>query len=129
MNSHRRSVETEPDLGVMARLNRVLPWLIGLGVLGLVLTRYVPQIHKNEEMQRQLEQKREEVLRLESEVSRLRAENNALARDPRTVERTAREQLGYARADERVVTYQEPDNQRPAPRRLADPNAARSPRR
>lgn len=107
MNSYNLRAETEPDLGPVARLNRILPWIIGLAVLGLVLMRYLPQIHKNEEMRRQLQQKSEEVQRLEAEVSRLRIENNALARDPRTIERTAREQLSLARPDERVVTFQD----------------------
>jgi len=107
MNTYNLRAETEPDLGPVARLNRILPWIIGLAVLGLVLVRYLPQIHKNEEMRRQLQQKSEEVQRLEAEVSRLRIENNALARDSRTIERTAREQLSLARPDEHVVTFQD----------------------
>ncbi len=103
--THR--VEAQPDLGPVAQLNRILPWLIGLAVLGLVLSRYLPQIHKNEEMRRQLQVKTEQVQKLEAEVTRLRTENNALLRDPRTIERTAREQLSYARPDERVVTFQD----------------------
>jgi len=107
MNAYRLHSETEPNLGPVAQLNRILPWIIGLAVLGLVLARYLPQIHKNESMRRQLQQKTDEVQRLEAEVNRLRAENFALARDPRTIERTAREQLSFARPDERVVTFQD----------------------
>ncbi len=107
MNAYRLHAETEPNLGPVAQLNRILPWIIGLAVLGLVLARYLPQIHKNESMRRQLQQKTDEVQRLEAEVNRLRAENFALARDPRTIERTAREQLSFARPDERVVTFQD----------------------
>jgi len=107
MSAFHLHAETGPDLGPVARLNRILPWIIGLAVLGLVLSRYLPQLHKNEEMRRQLQEKTEEVQRLEVEVGRLRAENNALARDLRTIERTAREQLSFARPDERVVTFQD----------------------
>lgn len=121
MSSHGLRVETEPDLGPIARLNRLLPWLIGLAVLGLVLARYLPQIHKNEDMRRQLQQKIAEVQKLEAEVSRLRMENNALARDPRTIERTAREQLSLARPDERVVTFQD------APAPPSEPNSSPDP--
>ncbi len=121
------SAETRPDLGLGARLNRVLPWLIGMGVLGLVLVRYLPQIHKNEDMRRQLQQKVEETQRLELEVSRLRAENNALAREPRTIERTAREQLSFARPEERVVTFQDPLPATPAEKSANDRDAGRGP--
>lgn len=107
MNTFHSRAETTPNLGPVAQLNRILPWVIGMAVLGLVLARYVPQIHKNEDMRRQLRRKMEEVQQLEAEVSRLRAENFALAKDPRTIERTAREQLSFARPDERVVTFQD----------------------
>ena len=127
MRYRQLSAETRPDLGPGARLNRVLPWLIGMGVLGLVLVRYLPQIHKNEDMRRQLQQKVEETQRLELEVSRLRAENNALTREPRTIERTAREQLSFARPEERVVTFQEPLPPAPAEKSASDRDALRRP--
>ena len=140
MRYRQLSAETRPDLGPVARLNRVLPWLIGLAVLGLVLVRYLPQIHKNEDMRRQLQQKVEETQRLELEVGRLRAENNALAHEPRTIERTAREQLSFARPEERVVTFQDAlpasadkptndrdANRRPAPAPATPPRPGRTP--
>lgn len=107
MNSYRLNAETEPNLGPVAQLNRILPWVIGLAVLGLVLSRYLPQIHKNEDLRRDLQRKTDEVRRLTTEVNRLKAENAALFREPRTIERTAREQLSFARPDERVVTFQD----------------------
>lgn len=125
MSAFHLHAETVPDLGPVARLNRILPWIIGLAVLGLVLSRYLPQLHKNEEMRRQLQEKTEEVQRLEIEVGRLRAENNALARDPRTIERTAREQLSFARPDERVVTFQDAPTQPPGTRASAAPTSQR----
>lgn len=127
MNNHSLRVETEPDLGPVARLNRYLPWIIGLAVLGLVLSRYLPQIHKNEDMRRQLQEKTAEVQRLEAEVSRLRSENYALSRDPRTIERTAREQLSLARPDERVVTFQDAPANATDPKSPADREAGRRP--
>ena len=101
------------EFGFLVRLNRILPWVIGLAVLGLILTRYLPQIHKNEDLRRQLQQRTEQAQKLEAEVKRLHAENNAMRNDPRTIERTAREQLSFARADERVVTFQEAATVRP----------------
>jgi len=55
MNGYSLRAETQPDLGPVAKLNRYLPWVIGLAVLGLVMARYLPQIHKNEDMRRQLQ--------------------------------------------------------------------------
>ena len=130
MNSFRPRVDTTPNLGPVAQLNRILPWVIGMAILGLVLARYVPQIHKNEDMRRQLRKKMDEVQQLEAEVNRLRAENFALAKDPRTIERTAREQLSFARPDERVVTFQDapasgnpPTGPSPTPRDATRPGA------
>ena len=134
MASYRFNVKTEPDLGLVARFNRVLPWMIGMAVIVLVLSRYLPQFHKNEDLRRQLQEKTELADRLEAEVNRLRMENSLLARDPRTIERTVREQLSYARADERVVTFQDATAVMPALRRVPEidatrPNTLRDPAR
>jgi cell division protein FtsB len=106
MSSYSHHVEVQPDLGPVAQLNRILPWIIGLAVLAMVLSRYLPQLSKNEELRKQLQRKTEQVQKLEADVNRLHAENNALQNDARTVERIAREQLSYARPDELVVTFQ-----------------------
>jgi cell division protein FtsB len=46
---------------------------------------------------------------METQVSRNQARIEALRSDPRAIEREAREQLGLARPDENVVTFQTPD--------------------
>jgi cell division protein FtsB len=60
---------------------------------------------------------RAEKLRLETELQketeksmRLQAEIDALRNDPQTIERLAREKLGYARPDETVIRFESPTN-------------------
>lgn len=119
MSTFSRQVEAQPNLGPVAQLNRILPWFIGIAVLALVLSRYLPQITKNEDLRKQVQVKTEEVQKLDTEVKRLRAENLALQHDPRMIERIAREQLSYARPDEHVVTFRDAPSPSPSPSRPA----------
>lgn len=98
--------------GVMGNL---LVWMaMGLllfaGVF-LVWFWYMPVIHKNESMQREIIALEEEKTR-EQEKSRQWEESiNALQTDPETSERLARGRFGYARPGENVARF-EGDNDR-----------------
>ncbi len=94
------------NLGVLGWLNRLMLWLIVLAVATLIIVKYHPLIVKNELMRRELQERQEEVQRLEIAVARGQARIESLRNDPRAIEREAREQLGLARPDEQVVTFQ-----------------------
>ena len=95
------------NLGIWDRLSRlIILLLIVASVLGVALW-YLPLIRKNEVLRR-------DVLILEGKITKetelnrqLTAEINAY-RDPRTVERLARERLGYARPEEMVIRFKDP---------------------
>ena len=94
------------DLGIWSKLTKMVAWLLLLAGLLLVCVWYLPLIQQNERMQR-------ENLRLERELEKekekskeLQADIDALRNDPKTVERLAREKLGYARADETVIRFE-----------------------
>ena len=77
---------------------------------------YVPLIKQNERM-------RKEILRLDTLIQgeqeaakELRTSVEALRRDPKAVERLARERLGYAKAGEIVIRFESPQTNS-APRR------------
>ena len=104
------------DLGIWGKLTRVVIFLLLLaGVLGVAYW-YYPLIRQNERMRR-------EVLRLENENRKqeeankqLKASIDALRYDPKAVERLARERLGYARPDEKVIVFEQPVTNQFVPR-------------
>jgi cell division protein FtsB len=94
------------DLGIWSRLTQAIVVLVALAVLIFICLAYQKPIEQNERMRR-------EILRLDAELQKqaaisrqLRADIDALRNDPATVERLAREKLGYARADETVIRFE-----------------------
>jgi cell division protein FtsB len=95
------------DLGIWDRLSRlIILLLIVAAVLGVALW-YLPVIQKNEKLRR-------DILnwdsRIEKELERNRRLNAELEayRDPRSVERLARERLNYARPEELIIRFEPP---------------------
>ena len=102
------------DLGIWSKLTKVVAGLVVLAFLLLIGMCYLPLIHQNERMRR-------EVLRLDAQLQKeeeksrqLKSEIDALRNDPKTVERLTREKLGYARTDETVVRFEPPVTNKPA---------------
>ena len=67
-------------------------------------------IQKNEQMRRRIDGLDAELEKQRQTAKELQAEFDALRNDPKTVERLAREKLGYARADETVIHFEPPTN-------------------
>ena len=96
------------NLGMWDKLTRVVIFLLFIaGLLGVAVW-YLPLIQRNERM-------RKEILRLDAQVQRqeelskhLRASIDTLRRDPKAVERLAREKLGYAKPGESVIRFDTP---------------------
>jgi cell division protein FtsB len=104
------------DVGLYGKLTRLIVILIAAaGLLGLCWW-YLPLIQENERA-------RKEILRLDAQVQKeqdaarqLNASIQAISNDPRTVERLARENLGYAKPGETVVRFSPPVTNPPARR-------------
>lgn len=96
---------TARELGMIGFLNRMILWLIALGILALIIAQFLPLIQKNIRMQRDLQIIQEEVRQLEWERYRNHIRIGALQHEPRAIEREIRERHGYARPDEKVVTF------------------------
>jgi cell division protein FtsB len=98
------------NLGIWSALTKIVVGLVVLAILLLIGMCYLPLINQNERM-------RAENLRLETELQKetekskqLQAQIDALQNDPKTVERLAREKLGYAKPDETVVRFESATN-------------------
>ncbi|HEX7577420.1 MAG TPA: septum formation initiator family protein [Verrucomicrobiae bacterium] len=102
------------DLGIWSKLTKVVIGLVVLAVLLLIGMCYLPLIQQNTRMRAQILKLEQ---RLEAETNKLnqiQAQIDALRNDPKTVERLARERLGYAKPDETVIRFETPVTNAPA---------------
>jgi len=98
------------NLGIWDKLTKAVIFLLFVaGLLG-VFVWYLPLIRQNQRY-------RDAILALDTKIAeqeklsrQLKASIDAVANDPRTLERLAREKLGYARSNETVIRFQPPPN-------------------
>ena len=96
------------DLGIWGKLTRVVIFLLILaGLLGVAVW-YLPLIKQNERMRKEILRKDNQIQQEEESGKQLKASIDAFHRDPKTVERLAREKLGYAKAGETVIRFEDP---------------------
>lgn len=101
------------DLGIWSRLTKIVVGLVVLAVLLLIGMCYLPLIHENARMRARI-LKLDQQLQAEQERSaQLQSQIEALRNDPKTIERLAREQLGYAKPGETVIHFEPPATNAP----------------
>jgi len=105
---------SDVNLGIWSKLTRVVTGLLLVAGLLALAVWYLPLIHTNERF-------RKDVLRLDGQVAReeamakeLKTSIEALRNDPKSVERLAREKLGYSKPGETVIRFEEPVTNRSA---------------
>lgn len=104
------------DLGIWETLTRVVIFLLLVALLFVVVVWYMPLINHNERLRKQI-LKLDAQIQQEEETSRsLKASYDAVHRDPKTIERLARERLGYAKAGEIIIHFEEPATNGPSQR-------------
>lgn len=94
------------DLGIWSKLTQAVVILVVLAILILIGMTYLPLIRENERMRAKMDRLDSELQQQEQISKQLKAEIDALGNDPKTVERLAREKLGYARPDETVIHFE-----------------------
>jgi cell division protein FtsB len=100
------------NLGIWDKLTKLAVLLLFiLGVVGVAIW-YLPLIKQNERMRQQLLQSETKVKAEEARYRDLRIATEAARSNPKTVERTAREKLGYAKPGETVIRFEEPATRR-----------------
>ena len=96
------------DLGIWAKLTRAIIFLLLIAAVAGVVVWYRPLIERNEGM-RKTKLKLEMQIKQEEEQQRqLRSSIRSLQDDPKTLERLAREKLGYAKTNETVIRFEAP---------------------
>ena len=96
------------DLGIWSKLSRlVLLLLFASGVLGVVIW-YLPVIRQNEAYRKKILQLNTQLKEEQAIARQLEISISGLKNDPRTVERVAREKLGYAKPGETMIHFEEP---------------------
>ena len=96
------------DLGIWSKLTKVVVGLVVLAVLLLIGMCYLPVIHENERMRRQIMIFQDQIQKEEARAKQLQAQVDAMQHDAKTVERLTREKLGYAKPDETVIRFEVP---------------------
>ena len=94
------------DLGIWSKLTQAIVALVAIAALLLIGMTYLPLIQQNEQYRRRIDKLDAELAKQRQEARELQAEFDALRNDPKTVERLAREKLGYAKADETVIRFE-----------------------
>ena|SRR5213594_918528 len=95
------------NLGIWDKLTKLIVLLLVLATLLGVGAWYLPLIRQNERMRREILKLEAEFQKEEENYKRLKASIEAM-RDPRTVERLAREKLSYAKPGETVIRFETP---------------------
>lgn len=96
------------NLGIWSWLTQAIIALVVAAVLLLIGMTYLPLIQQNEQMRRRIDVLDAELEKQRQISKQLQTEFDALRSDPKTVERLAREKLGYAKANETVVHFDPP---------------------
>lgn len=93
------------EQSIWEKLTKVVYLLLVIAGLLIIAVWYLPLIRKNERMRR-------EVMRLDTEIQKQEASGKQLKtsidalKDPKAVERLARERLGYAKPGETVIRFE-----------------------
>lgn len=96
------------DLGIWDKLRRVVVFLLFIAAVMAIVVWYLPLISKNERFRQRLLLKTAQVRQEEERSRQLEGAIRALRTDPRTVERLAREKLGYVKPGETRIQFDPP---------------------
>ncbi len=94
------------DLGIWSKLTKIVVGLVVLAILLLIGMCYLPLIQQNERMRARILYLENQLEKEDATAKQLKADIDALRNDPKTLERLAREKLGYAKPDETGVRFE-----------------------
>lgn len=94
------------DLGIWSKLTKIVVGLVVLAILLLIGMCYLPLIQENDRMRSEIYKLDQQIETETNQLNQIQAQVNALQNDPKTIERLAREKLGYAKPDETVIRFE-----------------------
>lgn len=94
------------DLGIWQKLTRLMALLLFLAAMLAVVFWYIPLIQQNERMRQEIQKLQIQIKTEEQETRALEEKIRAIRNDPKTVERLAREVMGYAKSNETVIYFE-----------------------
>jgi cell division protein FtsB len=103
------------DLGIWSKLTKVVVGLVVLAVLLLIGMCYLPLIQENTRMRAQILKLNQQLEAETNQLNQLQSQIDALRNDPKTIERLAREKLGYAKPGETVIHFEPSATNAPSP--------------
>ncbi len=102
------------DLGIWDKLTKVIIVLLLAAVVLGVAVWYLPLIKQNERMRAEDLRIQKSIRQEDEKLRQLKASSDAVRYDPKTVERLAREKLGFAKPGETVIRFDPATNPPPA---------------
>ena len=109
------------DLGIWDKLARMIVFLLLMAALLGIAIWYFPLIQRNERMRKEIHALDADIKKAEEDNKRLKSSIEAM-RDPRTIERLARERLSYARTGETIIRFEAPSTNRVSSKPTANSN-------
>lgn len=98
------------NLGIWEKLTRLVIFLLVIAGLMAIALWYLPLFQQNEQMRKDILHLENQIALEEKKAEQLKSAITALQRDPRAVERLAREKLGFAKPGETVVRFESNDS-------------------
>jgi cell division protein FtsB len=96
------------NLGIWDQLTRLVLFLLFLAGLLALFFWYLPNIQTNERYRRASLILDTKIAEQERIARQLKSQTDAVLNDPRTLERLAREKLGWAKSNETVIVFEPP---------------------
>lgn len=101
------------DFNLWDKLTRVVIFLLFIaGLLGVAVW-YLPLIRENERYRKEILRYDARIQKEEETSKQLRGSIEALRRDPKAIERLARERLGYGKPGETIIRFDAPGTNAP----------------
>ncbi len=104
---------SQVNLGIWSKLIKMVSVLLGGALLAGVFIWYLPLIQQNQRLRQQILHLDEQIQQEKVMGRQLLASKNALQKDPKTVERLARQNLGQCKSNETMFRFEPPAT--PAP--------------
>jgi cell division protein FtsB len=103
-----QTLNQQVDLGIWHRLSQLVIALIVLACLIACFLWYLPVFKYNARLRKQILNLETQIAGEEESKAQLQAAIHSFLSDPKTVERIARQKLGYAKPGETVIFFEAP---------------------